>query len=412
MPTTISGNGKIPYNIPSPGGDTGTWDDVQNQDTFDEIAASAYAAREDRNISILGGGKISWDSASGQVSFTEDIKIYDHITDKVVTVVQSSSSPVTLNAAGKVGYVAKNREPSANQSITAVTVVSGGALPKGVDDNGIVVLFHRTPDDTLLIPWCRREILNGDHWQFGAALSWFERIATYGKPGYRNDGSDDSQVVIPGSTTTPAVVFINGKLYANTSNKTIDLDTAGRNGLDTGAKAANTAYYLYAIPATSGRGFDAVLSVTAPTGAGPTGFTSAWSYVGAVPTEEATATIWPFQALGGTLISDEEWEDETHTGSTSSTAFTFASLPTTARQAYVNQTCNPGTAGQSARSTGVQSTTNDGIVQNGPVASQTVRNHGWIPIFTAQTIYLSVSNSAATAGAALQGFKENPMEYQ
>lgn len=412
MSAPLSGNDLVPIEVPTVGGDTDIWGTELNTKSFTQLAKAVYASREDRSISILGGGKISWNQSGNALTFTEDIIIRDHITDKTVTIT-TAASPVTLDAANKVAYVEKNRGPASNQSINAATVVAAGALPNTKDANGMIVLFHRTSDGTILVPWARRELLDGDNWQWGMALSWFERLASARKPSYRTLAADDSQVICPASATSPAVVIINGKLYANVANETMDLDTAGRNGLDTGTKAANTAYYLYAIPATSGRGFDIVASTTPPTGAGPSGFTSAWSYIGAFATEETgSGTIWPFQASCGVYISDEEFEAETHTGDTNSTAKVMNSIPLTVKQLYGHVAVNPGTAGQSCRVTGVQSTTNDGIVVNGPVAGQTTRGYGFVHIFTAQTVYITVSNAAATGTWNLMGWREDPMEYQ
>lgn len=411
MPAPLSGSDLIPIEVPTVGGDTDTWGTEANTKSFTQLAQASYAAREDRAISILGGGKIAWNQAGNALTFTEDIIIRDHITDKTVTIT-TAASPISLTAANQVAYVEKNRGPSSNQSISAATVVAAGALPNTKDNNKIIVLFHRTTDGTILVPWCRREILDGDHWQWGAALSWFERMASARKPGYRNTDADNTQVIVPASASSPAVVIINGKLYANVANETMDVNTAGRGGIDTGAVAANTSYYLYAVPAVSGRGFDLVCSVTAPTGAGPTGFTSAWSYIGAFSTIEAAATIFPFKSYDGVLISEDVIEDETHTGDTTATAKTFAGLPSTVLQAYVHGSIIPSAAGQSLRVMSISSTTALNITVTGVVVSESHRITGWIPITTAQTIYMRNSNAAASSIASLIGWREDPMGYQ
>lgn len=209
---------KLGFTVPTDGGDDDVWGGVLH--TFyavlDELT---YSAREAKNLSILGGGAISWDDSTNQVSFTENIIIRDHVTDKTVTIT-TAASPVTLSAQNTVGYVSKNPQPASNQSITSVSTVAAGSLPNttGDTDMQLIVLFMRTSDDTLLIPWARREILSGDHWQWGASLSWYERIASSRKPSYYNDGSDTSQLTVPGSATAPSVVIIDGKLYVNVNH--------------------------------------------------------------------------------------------------------------------------------------------------------------------------------------------------
>ena len=410
MSTNLTGNGLLGLTVPSPGGDSGTWDTVLNDDTFTEVAKTLYAAREDRNISILGGGKIEWDESGNQVSFSSDIVIYDHITNKTTTV-ETSDSPITLDAANKVAYIEKTREPTSNET-PSPTVVAAGSLPNAVDDNGIIALFHRTSDGTLYVPWARKEILDGDHWNFGTSLTWFERLATTHKPGFHNLSSDATQVIIPGSADNPAVVVINGKLYANTSDSTMDIDTAGRDGLDTGSKAAETPYYLYAIPALSGRGFDTVCSVTAP-GTGPTGF-SDWSYLGAFSTYEASTSIYPFKSDRGILIYDTAIDATSHTGDTNYTTKTITNMPTTVKKIWAHATYSGTQTGYNGEIRG-QTTLVGAVVPVYlmlQVSGLYVHQNGWVPIFTAQTIYLKTGHASNTINFYFMGWQENPMEWQ
>lgn len=525
---------KVTLSKPTVGGSNNTWG-TENNALWDIASEILYAAREDRNNVVMGGGKIAWDGSS--LTFTVALDIINHIT-AFKNSITTAASPIAINASGKVAYVQIVRKPASNNSITSATVVAAGSLPNSLNegDFGTFVIAYRTADGTLIFPWLRKELLSGDHFQIGTGLTFFEKIAARGVS-FKATVSDTSQLVVPGSATAPAAVWIDGKLYANVSNATMDLDTAGRSGLDTGSKAANTPYYLYAIPASSGRTFDLVASVTAPstgptgfssfvylgvfptvgssqidhffysasdlsyfkmkatnqkpsyesvtdssqvkvpasknkpacviidgdvyinvedetldmdtsgrggidTGAkaansayyiyaipaltgigfdlvfslsnpstGPTGFSS-WSYIGAFATDSGSAVIQPFKSGNGVYISDETFETETHTGNTSSNAETFASLPSTAKSAYIHFVLDPSAANQTGRCTGISSTTNDGIGQFGQVAGQPIRNHGWVPLFTAQTLYLQVSNAAATATANLMGWIENPGEWR
>jgi len=100
-----------------------------------------------------------------------------------------------------------------------------------------------------------------------------------------------------------------GVKYLAASPLTVSLDASGRGGIDTGSKATDTWYYIYAVPpATAGGSFACVASVSAPT-AGPTGF-SAWKYLGAIRYCATVGTfsegIMPFQQVGSRFIIDNK----------------------------------------------------------------------------------------------------------
>lgn len=411
MALTVVGD-KLGINAPTVGGSTDLFGAEQNSNTYPEIDEGIYAPREDRNLVVLGGGAIKWTASTGQVTFTSAINIYNHIT-AFKNIITTAASPLTLNTALRVGYVKMTRKPAADNSITSISVANSGALPNTSSDadHGTFVLFFQTSDNTLWVPWARKEILDGDVWQFGASQTWYERIAASRKPGYRANPSDTSQVIVPASSAAPAVVVIDGKLYANTSNATLDLDTAGRNGLDTGAKAATTPYYLYAIPAASGRTFDLVCSVTAPSGAGPTGFSS-WSYIGAFSTSSGVTSIDPFYSANGQYFADNEIINVNHTGTTGQTSKTLTNLPTTAKAAWGFMTINGATAATAARVMGNNVSNNNGIYQVNVSASAANAALGYVPIFTANTIYLQLETAGNTVNFYLLGWVEDPMEFR
>lgn len=408
--TTTVGD-KIGFTSGSPGGDTNTWGTVLNS-MFTGWDEFFYAGREDRNMTISGGGKISYDNATGNVTFTSTIVFRNHITG-FVNNVTTAASPVTLNATNRLGYVQLVRKPGADNNITSVTLVSSGSLPNTTTDAdaGTFVLFQRTSDGTLWIPSAKKEIMSGDHWQVGTAQSWYERIASSAKPRFFSSASDTSQLSVPASTTSPAVVYIDGKLYANTSDKTLDLDTSGRDGVDTGAKAANTAYYLYAIPATSGRTFDIVCSVTAPTGAGPTGFSS-WSYIGGFRTWGSSA-INPFSSVRGKYRGEPSATEISFTSSTRASK-TFVG-PATARFATFRASFSTiNAAGDQLFVSAIDSATYlQEVVRNGSTtAANEPRQFFEVEIITANTFYGSVTSNSDVCGVALFGWDENPMEYK
>jgi hypothetical protein len=413
MPTA---GDKIGLTVPTPGGDTGVWGTGLNTDAFPQIDELAYAPREDRNLLVTGGGKISWNSAANQASFTADIAIYNHVTDKIVSVT-TAGSPVTLDTALKVGYVKINRKPGSNQSITSVTVAAAGALPNTNSDadSGVLALFVRgsSGDNSLWIPWARRELLSGDHWNFGQAMSWFERIASSGKPGFKSN-ADTSQLVCPGSATSPACVIIDGKVYANVADEILDLDTAGRGGLDTGAKAATTIYYLYAIPAASGRGFDLVCSVTGP-GTGPTGFSS-WSYLGSFGTVAASA-IAVFTYKDGTFLAGESTAAGYEVTVTNASPLASKTLlcPTTISSVYLNPRWGAvnaiGDAFVFASESGSASITI--LTATSTTAANNQRAMVWVALTSPPTAYFNVTTvTTDSVTVRVIGWKENPMEFK
>lgn len=230
------------------------------------------------------------------------------------------------------------------------------------------------------------------------------------RPSFRANPADFSQVVVPASAGSPAIVYINGVYYTNTSDHTMDIDTSGRDGLDTGAKAANKAYYLYAIPPTSGSTFDLVCSLNPPT-SGPSGFAN-WSYLGAFATKDALTNIVPFRSINGVCLADDEIESESHTGNTTVTAKTFECLPVTAHHASGRLDSNGPNTNINHRAAGISTVGNVGLIVNSQVANIPVYISGFFAVFTAQTVYLSTGNAGNTVTFNLNGWIEKPTEYQ
>lgn len=235
------------------------------------------------------------------------------------------------------------------------------------------------------------------------------------KPNFRANFADSSQVVIPAGANNPAKVVISGAVYTNISDATLDLDTSGRNGLDTGAKAANTVYYLYAIPPTSGSTFDVVCSVTGPA-TGPTGF-SQWSYLGAFCTLAASA-IPAFASIKGRFYSNVELESVSHTGNTSVTPKSLTFSPATAIfQTGVldifstDVTHVAGVNGFNATLfTG--SGNENGLTQFAAnTASGRNLARGDVLLNAPGTVYLELSNASATGEFVNRGWVENPDSY-
>jgi len=240
------------------------------------------AIPEDRNLTIRGGGKIEWTETATpnifQVTFSESIVIHNHVTDNTTTITPPAD-PIEFINQNDVAYISREIYPDTHQTLDEIMVVAAGELPDRDMDRGAMILFHRTEDDTLWIPWEQREILEGDHWQWGASLSWYERLASHAKPPIHNSSNEDT-LTVPATQASPAVVLIDGKLFANTTPETVNIGTPNRGGLDSeSTRTGATIYYLYGIPPTSGRGFDLILSENSPS-SGPADFSS-WTYIGA-----------------------------------------------------------------------------------------------------------------------------------
>jgi hypothetical protein len=117
-------------------------------------------------------------------------------------------------------------------------------------------------------------------------------------------------------------ISVGGQQYLYSSVITINFATTGINGLDTGAIAANSLYYIYSVQTSNTPGL--VASLAAPT-TGPTGFT-AWKEVGRCRTVFGSATLAAItNKLGGTSQNSSvtQWVSYTPTGTwTANTTYT------------------------------------------------------------------------------------------
>jgi len=132
-------------------------------------------------------------------------------------------------------------------------------------------------------------------------------------------GSENLPDLVIASTTTITMattylgkqtrISVGGQQYLYSSLITINFATTGINGLDTGAIAANSLYYIYSVQTSNTPGL--VASLAAPT-TGPTGFT-AWKEVARVRTLQTAATLAQIRnKLGGTsLLLVFDWQSYT-----------------------------------------------------------------------------------------------------
>lgn len=218
----------------------------------------------------------------------------------------------------------------------------------------------------------------------------------YKRPSYYFDGTD---IIVPASSAKPARFYIDGTSYTVTSD--LSLTPSGL--------SANTPYYLYAT--LSGETVVLELSATSP--ATRTG--SAWTYLGAASTEDGSATLRPFQSLGGMYISKDSIESYSFDGGVDGTGpheQAFAAMPTTASQAYFALRAEGANAGGTARVTSGSSTTDSVLIVAQQVSGVNNYINGWVPILTNQTVWIRLSNSANDCRVQLLGWQEEPWRYQ
>jgi hypothetical protein len=120
---------------------------------------------------------------------------------------------------------------------------------------------------------------------------------------YRMAWVSNAQVSVAAKVGTLQRVFMNdGAVRQHTGTLTFDFTNGVANlGLDTGVEAANTWYYLYAVP-LGVEDFTLRASTTSPTsGSGPSGFTS-WKYLGAFR-NDASSNILQFYQAGAAYFT-------------------------------------------------------------------------------------------------------------
>jgi len=111
----------------------------------------------------------------------------------------------------------------------------------------------------------------------------------------------------------PTRVTIGGQQFLYTATTTLNFATTGLNALDTGAIAANTLYYIYAVKSSGG--VAGLVASSAAPATGPTGYT-AWREVARCRTLSSAATLAAIvNKVGGTSAGagSSEWTSYTPT---------------------------------------------------------------------------------------------------
>ena len=237
------------------------------------------------------------------------------------------------------------------------------------------------------------------------------------RPSY-NCSSAGTEITVPGSSSSPAVVMIDGKIYENVADVTCDLDTtgaisAGRGSIDTGSIAANIPYYLYGISGVSGLGFDVIASADPPT-TGPTGFTS-WTYIGACATRDTLASFNTFRSSGGVLRREFTSGYHLHIEDANIYTAIDVKIPVHAHSVYLWLSLSSINAALDKGYISMDGST--GTITNEAVTTSDNVNTGIeLALREAQTIYAKTLNNAGGNTATridiyIMGWQEDPMEY-
>lgn len=225
------------------------------------------------------------------------------------------------------------------------------------------------------------------------------------RPGYQSDPADATKLAVPASPANAARVLIDGTVYTNTANLSLDINDAGRNGLDSGFVQANTLYYLYAIPAESATTFDLICSLEGPA-KGPQGF-SAWSYLGGFITEAVTE-VDQIQAWNGRVRFASGNGDLDISSTDLVDTAKVLTIPTTAKFVFGRASFSTlASAGQSAT---IGSTVGTPFTvlrsASGSTADTSPAYLEW-PILEPQTLYLKVSSAGARVDFRTLGWIED-----
>lgn len=112
-----------------------------------------------------------------------------------------------------------------------------------------------------------------------------------------NGASVVNALAQPGASGTLWLTLSDTARYSATSPLSVDLTVSGLGGLDTGTEAADTWYYVYAVPGATAGTFGLICSASDPS-TGPSGW-NAWRYLGFFR-NDGSSNIKPFdyQAIG------------------------------------------------------------------------------------------------------------------
>jgi hypothetical protein len=123
-------------------------------------------SRQNRNLKMVAGGTWSWNSGTGDLSFTADAYIQiPGLADVRNTIQQSVQSPINLSA-GDVAYVSINRATGAGANLT----VSTSAIASLVLTDDIIVIARRI-GAIVLVGSSSFSLINGESKELDAGAS-------------------------------------------------------------------------------------------------------------------------------------------------------------------------------------------------------------------------------------------------
>lgn len=402
----------------------------------------------DANARLSGGGAISFDDSTDTVTFAAALKVTFPSSAAVVTIASGSA---VLPSDLSVAYFDIDRTATAPYTRT-LTIASKSALSKSA--NHYIVMERR--DNRIFFPHNGSvgDAETGFLGSFGTTPGFVghnhdgsdgessalapasitmstETASTFAtfnaskliksslalanlrlpRPSFRSVAADSSQVVIPASSTSPATVLIGGTFYTNVTNLAVDLDTAGANGLDTGSKADDTIYYLYAILPSSGTTFRATISASGPT-TGPTGFSTNWSYLGSFRTV-SSAAVPAFTSVNGIFNTVHLSVDLPGIGNSNSNAARTALCSVNATSityriiwATVNAVADTVELGAYSGIQHIVSVANSATAGNCNVV------HVTIPLVTPNTFYTSNTSTSDRFDLSCTAWSEDPLKFQ
>lgn len=228
------------------------------------------------------------------------------------------------------------------------------------------------------------------------------------RPALISVSGDTSLLRCQASVTEMPRFIIDGQIYETSVSLDMDLDVAGPGGLRIGlTKAAATIYYIYAV---LNNGALALLGDTVAPTTGPTGY-SVWSYLGSVSTLAGSAAFPAFNISNGfTQHSAPISSDQTETSATYQSK-TIA-IPAHATHVYGMLFISAVTAGTVL---GNVSASNSGgsFLHSETNALATTRSFvtGFVPIETAQRIYMKVEAGTGTVSFRVIGWLEDPSRF-
>lgn len=333
----------------------------------------------------------------------------------------------TILAGDAYSYLDTDTGSSVTYTLPAANSVSAGRFYEFKDSTGQAatnnITINRAGADTidgatsLVINTnygCNRLVSDGStKWETSrvSQIDTFLSSVKIPRPSFNWNSADSSQLIIPATSLNPATVKIGNSLYKNTSNLVLDLDTAGANGLDTGAKAGQTVYYIYAILPASGTTFRGCFSVSPPT-TGPTGFGTNWSYLGSCFT---TAGYFDhcFNYVNGLYMSTSMNSPTSTINVSPMTSFTVTASAV-AKSFYLHASWISGLAVGDVLQIGadaVSSRKYTALIATSTTAANNTTSLFWAAASSPSVIFARCNNTAV-ASLAVLGWQENPTDYQ